>query len=183
MVYLIREKGTHNIKIGSSKDPAIRLQDLQIGNPGELVLEMVLVYPGNSEVLEHEMHAMRSRNRIRGEWFKLTKLPLLMLIGRIRNAHKDIKVLTADEYVALCKERPSVFKNKQVLSMEYSDGSDADRVRNAFEVLKIESTGFISYRKIGALARVSEKQTKDAMYSLLLVKELMEFNDKIKGDG
>lgn len=67
IVYAIRERETGNIKIGISRDPERRLNQLQTGNSS--TLELVATKRADGFEDETDAHALNSAIRIRGEWF------------------------------------------------------------------------------------------------------------------
>lgn len=67
MIYFVRDTETGHIKIGHAGQPWRRLQQMQIGAPGELV--MLAMEPGAAE-READLHTQFSPERVRGEWFR-----------------------------------------------------------------------------------------------------------------
>lgn len=65
MIYFIRS-GKY-VKIGYSKNPKKRLDELQTGNPEKL--KLIAVMQGNLQT-EKSLHDLYSNKRIRGEWFR-----------------------------------------------------------------------------------------------------------------
>ncbi|MBK1641979.1 hypothetical protein CKO12_08865 [Chromatium okenii] len=75
-VYAIREKNTGNIKLGISKDPESRLQQLQTANSGEL--ELVAYRKAvNKFQDEKNIHQLAADYHIRGEWFTSSALKVM----------------------------------------------------------------------------------------------------------
>lgn len=176
MVYLIKQKGKGNFwKIGHSKDPAKRLQELQVGNPNVLELKYI-IQSKNSELLEREIHNRLGESRVRGEWFVFSYADRFKLMKVLR---KSTEVLSFKEYSKKCKVDPKGFATWQALS-PVMKGSVNYAIKMAFRTLVKEGTGFISYAKLGAMARVKDYQAKNAMYSMLLVDDLFEYNTKVK---
>lgn len=71
-IYLICAIGTDRYKLGMSKKPGQRLQQLQVGSSHEL--QLVLTIPtGDMSRLEQLLHKTFKRNRNRGEWFTLSE--------------------------------------------------------------------------------------------------------------
>lgn len=68
MVYFIRCKLTNLIKVGTARDPVKRLNDLQVGSPGEL--EIIALFEGDYHV-ESKYHEQLQAHRVRGEWFDI----------------------------------------------------------------------------------------------------------------
>ena len=77
MIYLISDKT--KVKIGWSKNPQIRLKQLQTGNSLELRLVKVYDAPKVKERLIHRMLMIR-RSRCQGEWFNLTETQAVELL-------------------------------------------------------------------------------------------------------
>jgi len=71
-VYFIQHDVDGPIKIGVAKDPARRLNELQIGNPYQLYLitKIDCCTSGNAYALEKKLHWKFKRWNISGEWFK-----------------------------------------------------------------------------------------------------------------
>jgi len=75
-VYFARKAGTDVYKIGFSKTPVRRVQEVQTGNDGHL--HLVAQIPGGRELeskikRELQQHKPRDRNKShKGEWFQLT---------------------------------------------------------------------------------------------------------------
>ncbi|QNJ56138.1 G-I-Y Y-I-G endonuclease [Mycobacterium phage Heath] len=66
-VYFIADELGH-VKIGTSKAPLARLEELQAGNPTRL--RLVQSFPGGHDV-ELELHRHYATYRMHGEWFKI----------------------------------------------------------------------------------------------------------------
>jgi len=69
-LYLIKEEGSSNYKIGISKDPETRLKQLQTGNSNRLAL----VYTTKAENRykeERKIHKILEAYKLHGEWFNL----------------------------------------------------------------------------------------------------------------
>lgn len=68
VVYFIkRRRSGGGIKIGTAKDPWVRLNDLQIGS--DVRLDLIATEPGSYK-RERELHAQFQDLHIRGEWFR-----------------------------------------------------------------------------------------------------------------
>lgn len=70
LVYFIQEEGSNYVKIGSSRTPETRLKDIQVHNPRKL--ELVRMIDGGDRA-ETILHAMFRKDRVRGEWFNISK--------------------------------------------------------------------------------------------------------------
>lgn len=94
MVYFIISEDKKHVKIGCSKDPLLRLKDLQTGNPYKL--HILFTCYGDFQV-EAGFHSVFSKYRVRGntsEWFKVKdklKLGLMILRGTQNIDPKTIK--------------------------------------------------------------------------------------------
>jgi len=76
-VYLI--KCNEFVKIGVAVNAQLRIRDMQIGNPYELVL--LKSYPSPVPYEDEEnLHCILERYRVRGEWFKLPQDIVDMLL-------------------------------------------------------------------------------------------------------
>jgi len=69
-LYVIKEDNTPNYKIGISKNPELRLKQLQTGNSSKLSL-IYTVKAENRYKDETELHKIFEAYKIQGEWFKL----------------------------------------------------------------------------------------------------------------
>lgn len=67
-VYAIQEESTKNIKIGISRDPAKRLQQLQTGNSSKPRLVAVAQAASRFKD-ERRIHIANENYKIHGEWF------------------------------------------------------------------------------------------------------------------
>lgn len=79
-VYFIQSGDDGPIKIGLSSKPFRRVQQLQTGNPRELLLRHVL--PGD-RAMEAQLHARFEPARIRGEWFGREYLPVITTFASV----------------------------------------------------------------------------------------------------
>jgi hypothetical protein len=73
-LYFIGESGlTSFVKIGFTKyPPAVRLKQLQTGNPRKLMLLYYRKFPDVMDV-ESRLHERFDEDRVEGEWFRLSK--------------------------------------------------------------------------------------------------------------
>jgi len=67
LIYFIQQQPDGPIKVGLSKDPWSRCEQLQIGNPAPI--KVIGVAWGGAD-LEADIHRSFSHLKIRGEWFK-----------------------------------------------------------------------------------------------------------------
>jgi hypothetical protein len=70
-VYFIQCQDTGHVKIGHSNDVLRRLEQLQTGNSGRLVL--IGFVPGGSAIEKSYHHAWQY-SKVRGEWFDDSRL-------------------------------------------------------------------------------------------------------------
>jgi hypothetical protein len=77
-LYILQQQHTGAVKIGRSKHPEKRLEQLQTGSPYRLRLILILKDQGH---LEKELHECMERGATRGgeEWFDYDALPELPL--------------------------------------------------------------------------------------------------------
>lgn len=68
-VYFITCREIGMVKIGCARNPFVRLATLQTAFPLELKIEAHLK---GSYALEKEMHERFAKERVRGEWFRIT---------------------------------------------------------------------------------------------------------------
>lgn len=81
-VYAIREEATGNIKLGISKDPERRLQQLQTANSSKLVL-VATRKAVNRFADERMLHLDAAGHAIRGEWFRAPAVDALNCFATI----------------------------------------------------------------------------------------------------
>jgi hypothetical protein len=68
-IYLVLDERTGHIKIGRAKNPSVRERTLQSENP-----QVIMLFSGPADAdMEQELHQEYAQNRVRGEWFKLSK--------------------------------------------------------------------------------------------------------------
>ena len=68
-IYFIRIRGTNMVKIGyTTQDVKHRLSQLQVSNPTQLDVEFLFATPDFCRI-EHQLHLLMAKERIRGEWF------------------------------------------------------------------------------------------------------------------
>ena len=70
LIYFIREEGSNYVKIGSSCNPERRIEDIQTSNPRKL--ELVRMIDGGDRA-ETILHSIFKKDRVRGEWFRISK--------------------------------------------------------------------------------------------------------------
>lgn len=83
-VYLMVNEDTSLIKIGTSKKPHFREKTLQSQEPTIFIIALWCC----DKILERQLHAKYSKNRVRGEWFRL-KLRDLEDIGAFMNSKSN----------------------------------------------------------------------------------------------
>lgn len=74
-VYVIQESESGNLKIGVSKDPLVRLKQLQTGNSQDLNLLYTSLVCSNAFEVESSVHKAFAEYAIRGEWFNSKLAP------------------------------------------------------------------------------------------------------------
>lgn len=80
-VYFIQSGGDRGpVKVGKSRDVDVRLKELQVGNPEELEIKIVLVANSEKHALhmEKRFHRRFKKYHIRGEWFKCNVLKITL---------------------------------------------------------------------------------------------------------
>jgi len=85
-VYLMVNEETSLIKIGTSKKPHYREKTLHSQEPSVFIIALWCC----DKALEKELHKKYSKNRIRGEWFRL-KLRDLEDIGKFMNGKSKLQ--------------------------------------------------------------------------------------------
>lgn len=93
-VYFIEAFGVQalkRIKIGSSKDPKARLQELQVGSPVRLYLlgTIKCKSPDHAIRVENLAHNIFYKQRRHGEWFHLSKKHYKQIKSLIKKAAID----------------------------------------------------------------------------------------------
>jgi hypothetical protein len=78
LVYFVQSGDVGPVKIGIARDPLARLGELQTGNPEQLHIRHVL--PGD-RTMESGLHHRFREARIRGEWFGLAYLDLILVFA------------------------------------------------------------------------------------------------------
>ena len=91
-LYAIRSTGSGLFKIGISKHPESRLQELQVGSP--IRLEIVSLTDIESPGAEREAHRALASYRLRGEWFDFGPLGEYVA-GRLRPKASNLDALVA----------------------------------------------------------------------------------------
>lgn len=91
-VYLIRSEETGRYKIGVSKDPTKRIEQLNTGNDSELVL--IESFPSEyAYKVETALQNSYAYTHKRGEWFDLYLENELSFIDNCRKIEENIKYL------------------------------------------------------------------------------------------
>lgn len=76
MIYAIHAVGTKLVKFGKAKDVARRLTNHQVSCPYELRVLASCDWP---DEMEAKIHRLLEAEWVRGEWFKLEKLPINLI--------------------------------------------------------------------------------------------------------
>lgn len=91
-LYLIQSLETGYYKVGISKHPSKRIQQLQTGSPCEL--RLVYVYKSeNCSKIETTLHNQFSHLHREGEWFKMTLEHEVDFLERCKNIDAKIEFL------------------------------------------------------------------------------------------
>lgn len=95
MIYFIRDTLTNHVKIGHSRNPRKRLNELQTGSVNWL--ELMACLPGTAED-EAKLHKRFAKDRVRGEWFAISRSMLEFFSLRtteeqLREAYKALLAL------------------------------------------------------------------------------------------
>lgn len=99
--YIIRMKNTDNYKIGQSRKPIKRVQQLQTACPESLEL---IAYVKSDIWLEKRLHRMFYMSRKRGEWFTLSYTKLNMILSYLKERFDDS--LTINCMITNCSSSP-----------------------------------------------------------------------------
>ena len=97
MIYAVQCGAGGPIKLGfTSKDPQVRLNQLQNGNHQKLTL---LAAADGGEWTEKEIHRLLAKYRIRGEWYR-PLVPVLEMVRVIREgkALQSVALEIAEDY-------------------------------------------------------------------------------------
>lgn len=91
-VYLIKSLSSSEYKIGVSKDPHMRIKNIQTGNSEELVVidRYYTEYPNK---IETSIHNLLSGNKKKGEWFDLSISEEVKFVELCKNIEKTINFL------------------------------------------------------------------------------------------
>lgn len=83
-IYLLKEEGTNNFKLGRAKQPKRRLRDLKTGNPRQIRI-VVTIKCADYKKTEIGIHKKYAHYRITGtrEWYVLTPLALNDLLATL----------------------------------------------------------------------------------------------------
>lgn len=101
--YLLKEKNTGYYKIGSSKNPSYREKTLQSQIPNT---EIVKVWDKNIEKMLHNLY---NKERVRGEWFNLTKTQVRYICtNKFNSLKKDKNVNSLNPKSKLDKKKYTV---------------------------------------------------------------------------
>lgn len=87
-LYLILAKEVGRVKIGFSKEPTKRLEQLKIGSPVELEL-FAFKKDNNAKVSEGELHEKYKDKKVHGEWYDLEPIDYINIL---KNWNYDIGI-------------------------------------------------------------------------------------------
>jgi hypothetical protein len=106
-VYFIGEEDDGPIKIGTAKDPVLRLRDLQTGNPRRLQIEYVLVGDARLEQLLHVFWGPYMISPDRGRKFADTE----WFITNVRHQLEPVVRRAIEAQLKLLNEGETLLKN------------------------------------------------------------------------
>lgn len=124
-VYFIGNLEQGYVKIGKSDNPEKRLQSLQTGNPAKLVLYKTI--PNVADEYETYVQGLFEKDRVEGEWFKLTDELLKFMFETANN-----------------NEVKSKFKIK---SSKYPTLLTVEENNNLFRECEAQNVPFLAMRK------------------------------------
>lgn len=122
MSYLYVSKCNTYYKIGITTDLESRLAELQVGNPYPISFCLTVEF-GNPSGAEKALHEKFKKQRIRGEWFALTRQDIQAIMeicsllgGAIINqevlvSEEDLELAEMDEEIAIGKPRSDSILN------------------------------------------------------------------------
>lgn len=126
MVYFAQRGGDGPIKIGTARDPARRVAELQVAAPERIWL--LTTVPGG-RAAEAALHAMFADGHIAGEWFRADTPGLAAYIaGLIGATSPDPVRLCAD-----CRTRPVAPRRRRYCAYCGGRRANAVPVDEAFE--------------------------------------------------
>lgn len=76
-IYFLLDKSANAVKIGRSKNPTMRKEQLQTGNASKL--KLLYVIENVQENMEKHIHGVCQRYHVQGEWFDKSVLEHLLL--------------------------------------------------------------------------------------------------------
>lgn len=100
-VYIIGEENNPPYKVGISKNPKLRLKNLQTGHPRPLKIHSVKETDGfKAKLLETIIHKNINQYKTNGEWFDVDLKKLLLEIEYVFIRYEDdpiLKVIVKDK--------------------------------------------------------------------------------------
>ncbi len=119
MVYLMQCEDF--VKIGRSKHPSKRLQDIQVSNPFKVKL-LAVVNSENDKELESELHIKYNHLKQNGEWFSFNKDVFDSLVSSYGfTVFMDFKDSSSVDYI-------NHVSFKDMLNSEYQNARDIERL-------------------------------------------------------
>lgn len=94
MYLYIVASGNGLFKIGKTGKVSERVAQIKSASPVECELLSVIEYDSGNIDLEKKLHAKFEKQRVRGEWFALSKNDLLSII----QGNEEIRILLEDMY-------------------------------------------------------------------------------------
>lgn len=91
-LYLIRNTDNDTYKIGVSKNPSIRIKQLQTGNASKL--ELIHIFKTTFPYkIESSLHRKYSLQNIHNEWFQMTSIDVEDFINECEKLDKAFHIL------------------------------------------------------------------------------------------
>lgn len=91
-VYLLKIEDESAYKIGISKSPQIRLDDLQTGSYSEIRVLQTFKTVFYSQI-EQALHAQLAHKHLRGEWFDLDVIDVVNFTENCKKIESDLQYL------------------------------------------------------------------------------------------
>ena len=89
-IYVISGRSPNSVKIGTSRDPASRLKQLQTGHPEPLRLcHAEAVDPTKAKLIERIIHKTLALHRSKGEWFSISEVDAVLEVRHAMIRHED----------------------------------------------------------------------------------------------